>query len=482
MKKSSKVEPKDKLRAGIQYELRGDNGLLFYSKEQEVFLAGAAETGKTISCILKAHTICGSIAGAQGAIVRKTHASLAGSVVKSFLRVIEPQKRGIKIYGGEKPERFIYPNGSVSWMGGMDNPNKVLSSERDFIYVNQTEELTLNDWETLLTRATGRGAVVENAQLFGDCNPGGSMHWIRKRKSLRLLTATHADNPSLYTINGELTLQGKKSLAALNNLTGIRRKRLLEGIWATAEGAVYDMFDVSIHRKERARSEMKRFFLAIDEGYTNPAVILVIGEDADGRWHCFREFYKRGVLQETIVRTAKEWFKEFGCELAAVDESAAGLIADLNNSGVHSRGGKGRVLDGIGQVQNRLKVQGDGKPRYSVDPICVDHINEFESYIFKKDKDAPEKENDHCFVAGTKILTGRGIVEIQNVQVGDILWSPFGWNKVWKSGSTGVRQVKDYDAFICTPDHKIPTQRGMVEVDSLRYFDKVAVWQKRMVY
>lgn len=425
MKKRAKPEPPNKLMAGIEYELRGANGLMFNSTEQEIMLAGAAETGKTISCILKAHTICGSIAGAQGAIVRKTHASLAGSVVKSFLRVIEPHKRGIKIYGGEKPERFIYPNGSVIWMGGMDNPNKVLSSERDFIYCNQGEELTLNDWETLLTRATGRGAVVENAQLFGDCNPGGSMHWIKKRGSLRLLTAKHIDNPSLYTINGELTLQGKRSLAALNNLTGVRRKRLLEGIWATSEGAVYDMFDSQIHVCVRKWQEMKRWFLAMDEGYTNPAVILLIGEDADGRHHCFREFYKRGVLQADVVAFAKRWFldvvgaatgeykinedKSRGewiqgispvvkkrADAVACDESAAGLIADLKNCGIEAYPAKGRVLDGINRVQNRLKKQGDGRPRLTIDPSCTDFINEAESYVWKPEKDVPVKENDHA--------------------------------------------------------------------------------------
>ena len=377
--------------------------------------SGPAETGKTVACILKAHAVAGSVAGAQGAIVRKAANSLVGSVVKTYLRIIQPEKRGITVYGGEQPQRFIYPNGSVIWMGGMDNSSRVLSSERDFIYVNQAEELTVNDWETLVTRCTGRGAVVAHAQLFGDCNPSGSMHWIRKRAGLRFLTTTHADNPSLYNRDGTLTEQGKRSMAALSNLTGVRRKRLLEGIWATAEGAVYDMFDPTIHVCLRNPIEMRRWFLAIDEGYTNPAVILLIGEDGDGRHHCFKEFYKSGVLQADVVALAKEWLLRPGlvlgaqlpnarCDCAAVDESAAGLIADLNNDGVNSIGAKGRVLDGINLVQNRLKQQRDGKPRYTIDPGCVNHINEFESYIWKPEKDVPEKENDHSLDAYRYLL------------------------------------------------------------------------------
>src|SRR5262249_33413160 len=140
---------------------------------------------------------------AQGGMIRKTYASLAGSVVKTFLRVIKGSP--VRAYGGEVPSMFIYPNGSKIHLGGMDNPDRVLSSERDFIYTCQTEELKESDWETLLTRASGRGAVVAHAQLFGDCNPGGSKHWIRERskRTLRLLRSLHKDNPTIYDANGE---------------------------------------------------------------------------------------------------------------------------------------------------------------------------------------------------------------------------------------------------------------------------------------
>jgi len=185
-------------------------------------------------------------------------------------------------------------------------------------------------------------------------------------------------------------------LDSLDKLTGMRRRRLFEGIWATAEGAVYDTFNNTIHVKVRPVLEFKRWFLAMDEGYTNPAVILLIGEDSDKRIHVAQEFYHAGVLQETVVKEAKKWFTEFNCELAAVDEAAAGLIADLQAVGVRAVGGKGRVLDGIQKIQDRLQVQGDGRPRLTIDPGCVNLINEMESYVWKPEKDVPVKENDHA--------------------------------------------------------------------------------------
>lgn len=402
--KSQKASCKVVANAGkTGYELRGANRALLSAPEHEVILSGPADTGKTIAACVKIHLICVRCPGAQGAIVRKTKTSLRGTVLNTFNRVVKNQ--GVAILGGEHPTRYLYPNGSMIWLGGMDDPDKVLSAERDFIYCNQTEELTLNDWEMLATRCSGRASVIKIPQLFGDCNPGGSKHWIRERANqgrLRLLVTTHKDNPTIYNPDGSLidSDEVRRRMAVLDNMTGVRKLRLKDGIWATAEGAVYEMFNAaSVHVKIRERGEMKRFFLAMDEGFTHPAVILVIGEDNDGRWHCFREFYKSNIIPEDVVATAKLWNTEFKCSMAGVDESAAGLIASLKKLGVNAVGGKGRILDGIQAIQNRLKVQADGRPRLTVDPSCVNVINEFESYVWKPERDVPEKEFDHAMDA-----------------------------------------------------------------------------------
>jgi phage terminase large subunit len=279
----------------------------------------------------------------------------------------------------------------------------VLSSEWDWIYVNQAEELTVNDWELLTTRATGRGAVMPYTQIGGDCNPAGRLHWIRDRAStgrVNLFPTVHQNNPTLYDpATGEITEQGKRTMATLDNLTGVRRQRLLLGQWATAEGTVYDTFSVDVHVKERDMGEFTRWGIACDEGYTNPAVMLLVGEDPDGRLHIAREYYRRGVLQSAFVSECAVWCDDYDVYQVIVDQAAAGLIADMRNAGIPAQGHKGRVLDGIQTVQNYLAIQGDGKPRLTIDPACVDTINEFESYVWKPEKDEPIKDNDHAMDA-----------------------------------------------------------------------------------
>lgn len=389
--------------------------------DPECVIHGPAETGKTLAACWKLHIIACKYPGAQLAIVRKTQKSVYGSVLQTFEKVIAGAP--VNAYGGRKPERYEYSNSSVIWIGGMDNPDKILSTERDMIYVNQAEEFLLDDWEKLSTRTTGRGAVIPYPQLIGDANPAGSKHWMRTRAaagSLKFIQSVHEDNPTLFNPEtGKITKQGKKSIAILDKLTGVRKKRLRYGIWATAEGAIYDMFDVAIHVKTRPIEEFETFYMAIDEGYKNPAVVLLVGEDSDQRLHVIKEFYKTGQRQGVIVEQCKKWYyksvpvtdlehnpvigddgqpvmeQEPAIELIVVDGHAAGLIAELRNSGMNARGAKGRVGAGIDLVRDFFAVQGDGLPRLTFDPSCVFSINDFESYITKLGKDEPLKENDH---------------------------------------------------------------------------------------
>lgn len=380
--------------------------------DHELMLCGGADMGKTWASCVKSFMLCAdkNRKGVHGCMVRKTFNSIQESGARTFNTITAGT--GLRRYGGtQHTEKWVFPNGSELVCVGLDNPDKLLSSEWDFVQVIQSEQLSLSDWESIAHRCTGRGAVVAWPQVFGDCNPGGSRHWIRERAKagkLTMLSATHKDNPALYDDNGNILPEGKKRIGILEStLTGIRRKRLLEGIWATAEGAVFDTFDASVHVTTRNPAEMVKWHLCEDEGYTNPAAILLIGEDTDGRWHIFQEFYQSGILPSRIVTLSKEWYDRNQVKRIAVDAAAAGLIADLLAAGMNAVGGKGRIIDGINAIQNRLKVQGDNRPRLTIDPSCVCTINEFESHIWSanksdgtpRPKDTPLDKDNHSIAA-----------------------------------------------------------------------------------
>jgi len=376
---------------------------------REVIIEGPSETGKTLAILTRIHKLALKYP-IQVLIVRKHLTNVYKSVLQTYEKKVVCGDPRVKTYGGEKPQWYDYTSGARIWVGGMDKAGNVLSAEYDIVYFNQAEEGTIDDWETLTTRATGRAGNLKWSMTCGDCNPRGSHHWILERaknRKLKLLHSKHKDNPSLFDAAGNATEQGKASLATLSNLTGTRRLRLFEGKWTTPEGLVYDGYNADTHVVHRDPSEFQYWVMGADEGYTNPAVLLLIGIDGDNRLHIAQEFYQSGVLQSAVVEQAVEMDKSArkfnrigrGIAVAAVDSSAAGLIADLRNAGIPAEPHHGRVLDGIAIVQSLLVIRGDNRPGLTIEPDCINTQNEFESYIWKPGKDEVVKENDHSMDA-----------------------------------------------------------------------------------
>jgi len=417
---------------------RGAVKELWQTQDFETIVGGPAETGKTFGCCHYIDALLWHFAGAQGVMARKTYTALVGSAIKTYLRVIGPDT-DIKAYGGEKPEWFDYPNGSRLWVIGLDNPGKALSSERDFFYVNQAEELTLEDWETLTTRCTGRGAVMPYTRMFGDANPGPPSHWIKHREGLKLLESRHQDNPTLFDEQGNITTQGKRTLAILDRLTGARLQRLRYGKWVQAEGAVYETYDLAVHRIKRFDIPASwRRIRVIDFGYTNPFVCQWWAIDPDGRMYLYRELYQTGRLVRDMAAEILRLTGDERIECTIADHDAEDR-ATLHDAGIITKPAFKSVSVGIEAVQQRLKVAGDGKPRLVImenalvapdeellqkrKPTCTEQ--EFEVYVWEKDKDgkpvkeAPVKLFDHgmdgmrygvCYVDG---LGGPTITEVR---------------------------------------------------------------------
>jgi PBSX family phage terminase large subunit len=380
----------------------------------EWMVAGPAETGKTFAALYRLDALLRTTPKSSYALVRKVAADIGPTVLRTYQRVVALSGSGAAAYGGNNPQWYDYPNGARLWIGGMDRPGKVLSGERDGIYVNQAEELTLEDWETLSTRTTGRGAVTDTPMLFGDCNPGPSTHWIINRPSLDVMYSKHEDNPTLYDDAGVITEQGKRSMAVLDALTGVRYKRMRLGLWVAAEGTVYD-FDRSVHLIPRRDVTGWRRLLVIDFGYTNPFVAQDWAIDADGRMVLVREIYRTQRTVQEHAPTIREWMRDALYEAIVTDHDAEDRATLEREIGRRTTPAMKAVSPGIQAVEERLKVAGDGRPRLMLmadtvaerdERLADDHKplsteQEFELYIWPKDasgkanKEAPVKENDH---------------------------------------------------------------------------------------
>lgn len=383
--------------------------------EPEFLLAGPSETSKTTAGLWRLDAEARKYPDSRWAIVRKVRADMDTTVLETWRAVLSRKGGDVTHTGGRHPDAFVYPNGAEVYVGGMDRPGKVLSGERDGIYVCQAEEFALADWETLTTRVTGRGAKTTTPMLFGDCNPGPSSHWILGRQRLKILHSRHTDNPFLFDDDGnpmpQWTLRTQPTLEAL---TGVRRERLYHGRWVAAEGVVYEEFDRGLHVIPRFEiPDSWRRIAAVDFGYTHPFVWQLWAIDGDGRMYLEHEIYRSRRIVSDHADQILQILGDRRVDVTVADHDAEDR-ATLAAKGIPTTAAAKSVSPGIQAVARRLRKAGDGRPRLflfedaltdrdmelerSHRPACT--ASEFEVYSWpmaadgKASKEAPVKEFD----------------------------------------------------------------------------------------
>ena len=408
------------------YQPRGAALDLFARQDPEILVSGPAGTGKSRAVLEKINAMALENPGMRGLMLRKTGVSFTSSGLVTWKRDVIPELievGAVEYYGGsrEEPAQYRYANGSTIVLGGMDKASKIMSTEYDVIFVQEATELTLDDWESLTTRL--RNGVVSFQQIIGDANPEADTHWLKKRcdaDNTRILHSRHEDNPVLFDDDGEVTEKGADYIAKLDALTGVRHRRLRDGEWSSAEGVVYEEWDSAVHLIDSFEipEDWPRYW-AIDFGFVHAFVCQWWATDEDGRLYLYREIHhtRRLVIEhadqmlDLVTDDDGKWIEPKPRAIIC-DHDAEGRAQLLRRLGRGTVKAKKTVADGIQAVQERLKIQDDGRARLFVmrDSLVerdldlheaglpASLVEEIGSYAWDqsrgKAKDAPLKEND----------------------------------------------------------------------------------------
>lgn len=258
--------------------------------------------------------------------------------------------------------------------------------------------------ESFVNQATGR-CSVEGSKYWFNCNPDGPYHWFKlgwldKAKEKNLLVIH-------FSMDDNLSLSEHIKERYRNMYTGVFFKRYILGLWAMAEGIIYDMFDPNKHVLHSLKG--LRFFdpiyVSCDYGTQNATVFLMWKKTVTGRHVCTKEYYYSG-RDKAVQKTDGEYADDLERflegklpEAVIVDPSAASFIAELRKRGYVVRKASNEVLDGIRYVGSMLN-----REQVAIDQGCVNTIKEFASYIWdekaaERGEDKPVKQYDHCMDA-----------------------------------------------------------------------------------
>ncbi|HEX9062760.1 MAG TPA: PBSX family phage terminase large subunit [Clostridia bacterium] len=362
-------------------------------------LEGSVRSGKTVAMIPK--WLCYLKEGPPGLLaitgvskdtiydnVLRDMFDLAGKQSYSYNR----QSGELKLYGRNIKVIGAKDEGSEKYLRG-----KTLAGA----YCDELSLMPERFFKQLLNRLS-----IKGAKLFGTTNPDSQYHFLftefmsdaEKLKS-GLVKVVHFeldDNPNL---DEDYKRDIKKAYS------GLWYKRMIQGLWVVADGAVYDMWDENLHVVDNLPGSFDRTFVGIDYATGNPTAFILVGLSGQNVY-VIDEYYwdskrkGRQKLDSEYSRDLQEFIRGREPDGVMVDPSAASFILQLKRDGVKGiQDAENEVLDGIRNVGTLLTAK-----RLFIHRRCENLRKEFSSYIWDekaqlKGEDKPIKQNDHALDA-----------------------------------------------------------------------------------
>jgi PBSX family phage terminase large subunit len=388
------------LRAALEERLSEKQLDYFDNSTGRINIAdGAVRSGKTYASLLR--LVHYSVTGPPGPIiiVGKTERTVRRNVIRELQEMPSPIRDNV---------RYVQGTGTL-WIGNRQcyiagaNDERAEEKIRGFTaagaYCNEVSLFPEGVFNQVLARCS-----VPGAKIFGDTNPDSPYHWLHTDYLARpdLLEAGRLKRWR-FTLNDNPALDPdyKADLTALYSASPLWLRRMINGEWVMAEGAIYDMFNHALHVVDELPQHFERYAVGVDYGTATVSTFLLLGL-YQNTWYVVKEYYYdaqiRG-MQKTDAEFSADylaWIEDIDPLSVDVDPSAASFKLQLRRDGVRRvYDADNEVLEGIRKVANALH-----SGRLKIHSGCTNLISQMSTYAWdekaqEKGEDKPLKLNDH---------------------------------------------------------------------------------------
>lgn len=295
-------------------------------------------------------------------IVRKTFPTLKFSVMRDFFEILinndlyDPRNHN-------KSESTYNLNGNLFEFMSMDQPQKKRGSKRQYLFLNEANELSLEDWVQLVIRT--------EKQVFLDYNPSMDEHWIYDvvipRKDCTFIQSTYLDN---------LDFLPEEIIEEIENLKGFDDNywRIYGlGLPGKLKGMIFENWDIV----DQIPEDPKWMAYGLDFGFSNDPTALVKVTLSGGELWLEEMIYSRGMTNQDIA----EKMQSFGLSWTddVIADNQPKCIFEIRKEGFSVQAtfkGKDSILAGL-DIMKRYKIH--------ILNSSLNLIREFKNYKWKED-------------------------------------------------------------------------------------------------
>lgn len=326
---------------------------------------GGTRSGKTYSILTALVELCyqNEGAGAVITIARKTFPAIRASVMRDFFEILEREE----IYNPEfhnKSEATYVLFGNLVEFISVDQAQKIRGRKRSILFVNEANELTLEDWRQLILRTTEK--------IIIDFNPSDEFHWIYDhvltRDDHEFFQTTYRDNPYLSEVVVKEIERLQEADPNYWRVYGLGERGVSRSTILTHWKQV-----------DQIPEGWKLLNYGLDFGYTNdPTAIVAVYTDGHG--FCLDEIcYATGLTNSAISQTLRDAGVARG-DMVVADSAEPKSIDEIHGNGfnVHpARKGRDSVRSGLDFLRSRPLL---------VTSRSINGIKELRNYKYKEDK------------------------------------------------------------------------------------------------
>lgn len=384
----------------------------------------------------------------------------------------------------EQELSFTLRNGSEIKLKGADSPDSlkgvgidgIVLDEYAFCKPNVWQEIIRpmlydrNGWALFISTPQGYNHFYDLWEQAGQLDDWDRFHY------------TTMDNPKI---------SGSEIEASRREMSKEKFAQEILAEFTKIEGAIFKEFSRDLHVIPKKQPDKSNpIYGSLDFGFSiGHPTAFGLHEVNSEQIFTFDGFMTEQLDPNSMIEKVRSFSAGLSLRALYCDSARPDLIDMLIKAGLPAQPAKKDVELGIAKVGEFMKInEATGKPKWAISAHLKDMIWQIENYEWEQYrgedgnfKSRPKKENDDaCFSKGTKILMAdKTEKNIEEVQVGEFIWTPFGKTKVLNSGLTGIKDTYKFRNTRITKNHKILTQRGLIPIDTLRYSDTILLWNKQ---